>query len=78
MKEFIIGLKEGQKRFGETIAIIINSILLSLVYFIGVGLTSIFGKLIGKKFLDMNKKSNTYWEDLNLKGGSLSKAYRQF
>ena len=32
MKEFFIGFKEGQKKFAENIAVIINSILLSLVY----------------------------------------------
>ena len=47
--EFIRGFKEGQKSFGETIGIIINSILLSFVYLFGVGITFIFaGIFIGK------------------------------
>ena len=41
-KEFFKGLKKGQKKFGENIAGIVNSILLTFVYFIGIGLTSIF------------------------------------
>ena len=66
LKEFIDDLKEGQKLFGETLAIIVNSALLSLVYLVGIGLTSIIAKIFGKKFLDLNFEKKSYWEDLNL------------
>ena len=80
MKEFIRGFKEGQKKFGHDISLIVNTILLSLVYFIGFGLTSILGKLGGKNFLDLkiNKKAQTYWEDLNLFKRPIEEYYRQF
>ena len=80
MKEFIIGFNKGQKSFGEQIAIIVNSVLLSFVYFIGVGLTSIFAKIFGKHFLDLeiNGKRNSYWEDLNLNKKPVEEYYRQF
>ena len=68
IKKFIKGLKKGQKEFGETIATVVNSILLSVVYLLGVGLTFIFSRLFDKHFLDskidLNKK--TYWSNLNL------------
>ena len=38
-------LKKGQKIFGEDIAIIINSVLLTFVYFFGVGFTFLLAKL---------------------------------
>ncbi|MEK6860323.1 MAG: hypothetical protein AABX54_05920 [Nanoarchaeota archaeon] len=76
--EFLSGLKEGQKIFGKNIATIINSILLSIVYFIGVGLTSIFAKLFKKRFLDLEMNTGTYWEDLNLSKEDITKYYRQF
>jgi len=67
-KYFISGFKEGQKSFFETISVIVNSFLLTLVYIFGVGLTYLFSKITKKSFLelhfDQNKK--TYWEDLNL------------
>ncbi len=78
MNFFIKGFKEGMKVFGYNISIIINSILLSAVYIIGVGITSIIAKLSGKHFLDMKLRKETYWEDSDLKGGPKKDYYRQF
>ena len=78
-KEFFAGFKEGQKNFGESIAVIINSIVLSIVYFIGIGLTSVIMKLLGNTFLELevNKNSKTYWEELNLNKKPIEEYYRQ-
>lgn len=78
IKGFIDGFKEGQKNFGESIAVIINSVLLSIVYFVGVGLTSIIAKLLGRNFLGLEFKEGTYWEDLNLGKKERKEYYRQF
>lgn len=77
---FFKGLKKGQKEFGETIAIIVNSVLLSLVYFIGVGITFIFSRISGKHFLDLkpDKSKESYWEELNLGKEEMKEHYRQF
>ncbi len=77
---FIKGFKAGQKSFGETIAVLVNSILLSFVYFIGVGGTSILAKIFGKHFLDLkiNKQAQTYWQDLNLELKDKGDYYKQF
>tara|TARA_Y100000310_G_scaffold336305_1_gene420452 strand:- start:261 stop:503 length:243 start_codon:yes stop_codon:yes gene_type:complete len=80
MKIFIEGFKEGQSEFGETIAVIINSILLTFVYVFGVGLTSIIGKIMGKRFLHSEKEKNkkSYWKDLNLEKEKIENYYKQF
>lgn len=80
MKKFIEGFKEGQKEFGENIAIIVNSILLSIVYLLGFGLTSIFAKIFGKRFLELKQEENreSYWDELNLGKRPLEEYYRQF
>lgn len=80
IKEFLNEFKHGQKLFAETIAVLINSFLLTLVYFIGIGLTSITAKIFKKQFLDMkiSRKCNTYWEDLNLTKKPMEDYYRQF
>ena len=78
LKEFIDDLKEGQKLFGETLAIIVNSALLSLVYLVGIGFTSIIAKIFGKKFLDLNFEKKSYWEDLNLGKKEIKDYYKQF
>jgi len=78
--KFIEGFKEGQKRFGEPLGVIINSIILSVVYFIGVGITSVIAKIANKHFLELNKETNvkTYWEELNLTKRPMEEYYKQF
>jgi len=73
-------IKEGFKIYGEVIGTVINSFLLTIVYIFGVGLTSIFGKIVGKKFLDLNidKSKKTYWNELNIGDEDLESHYRQF
>ena len=80
MNEFFKGFKKGIKEFSDNIAIIVNSILLSIVYFIGVGTTSLFARIFKKHFLDtkISKEAKSYWKDLNLKKKPLKECYRQF
>jgi hypothetical protein len=77
LRQFFKGFKESFKEFGESIAGIINVVLLSIVYFIGVGITSIIAKVSGKHFLDMKTKKS-YWSDLDQKEKSIEEFYRQF
>ena len=79
LKQFFRGFRKGMKNFGNGIALIINSVLLAIVYFIGVGFTAVFAKLFRKHFLDMRlSKKETYWSDLNLKKKPMEEYYRQF
>jgi len=80
LKQFFKGFKKGFKDFGMNIANIINSLLLLIVYIIGVGLTSIVAKLVGKHFLEDKKPSNkkSYWKELGLKKKPTEEYYRQF
>jgi len=68
----------GQKFFGELIAVIINTILLSFVYFIGVGGTSIIAKISKKKFLEKEIGLETYWTDSEPIPIKLEDCYKQF
>ena len=78
--QFFKGVQKGFKEFGTNISIIINSFLLAIVYFIGVGITSLFAKLIRKHFLDMklSRIKKTYWSELNLEKQPIEEYYRQF
>jgi hypothetical protein len=78
MKQFLNGFKKGFQNFGHTISIIINSVLLLVVYLIGIGLTSLFAKIVGKHFIEMKFGKNSYWSDLNIKKRPLKEHYRQF
>ncbi|MDP3918386.1 MAG: hypothetical protein Q8Q35_00580 [Nanoarchaeota archaeon] len=76
---FFKSFKEGMNNFGQKIAIIINTALLSLVYIIGVGLTSLVAKILNKNFLDTKlSKDKSYWKDLNLKKKPIESYYKQF
>ena len=80
ISKFLHGIKEGFKGFGENITIIVNSLLLSVVYFIGVGATSLFARILKKRFLDtkISKQAKTYWQNLDLKKKKFDEYYRQF
>jgi len=79
MKQFYKGFKAGMRMFGENIVFIINTLLLTFVYLIGVGLTSILAKIMGKHFLDTKlSKKDTYWNNLKLKKKPIEEYYRQF
>lgn len=80
MRDFLKGFKQGFKNFGYLITIIVNSILLLIVYCLGVGLTSLVAKIVGKNFLQLNllKRKNTYWENLNLTKKKREEYLRQF
>jgi len=80
LREFFSGFKAGMQLFGHGIATIVNVTLLSVVYWIGVGITSMIAKIMGKRFLDMelDKKAKTYWKDYNLTKRPIEEYYRQF
>ena len=80
IKQLLKGFKRGLGLFGENISTIVNTLLLSVVFLIGIGLTSLFAKITGKVFLEMklSSKVDTYWLDLNQKVKSDDEYYRQF
>ena len=80
IREFFVGFKKGMENFGENLSVLVNSVLLFIVYIVGVGLTSIFAKISEKHFLEtkIQKYKNSYWSELNLKKESKDSYYRQF
>lgn len=62
----------------KIVSSIVNFILLSFVYFIGVGLTSLIAKISNKKFLDLKKENkDSYWEDKEV-SNKFEDHFRQF
>ena len=57
---FFSGFKSGFKEFGHRVNSGVTLIVLVPVYFIGVGLTSVIGRLARKNFLDTSSK-DSYW-----------------
>lgn len=78
MKSFFKGIKEGNKFFAEAITTLINTVILTIVYILGIGITAMIAKIIGKNFLELNTNNNTYWKDLNIEKKPKEHYYRQF
>jgi len=79
-KLFLNSVGKGMKQYGEKITAFVNTVLLLLVYIIGVGVTSIVARIFGKHFMERktSKKKASYWTDLNIKKQEREKYYRQF
>ncbi len=77
---FFKNFKKGMHEFGENIALIVNSLLLLIVYIIGVGMTSLISRLFGKKFMDtkLSRTKKSYWTDLKLSKKPIEEYYKQF
>jgi hypothetical protein len=69
----------GMHEFGSLIAIIVNSLLLSIAYVVGVGPTTLISKFFGKKFLEtrLTSESSTYWNDIEQKPIRMDDYFRQ-
>lgn len=80
LKYFLKGFRKGMQDFGQTISIIFNSLILTIIYLVGVGLTSLLAKIFKKKFLEtkLSKKQDSYWSDINLNNRKIEDYYKQF
>ena len=76
-KIFFSGLKKGFADFSHMIPSAVNFVLLLFIYTIGVGMISAFGKLFGKRYIDLKKKGSTWIKRKNQKM-AIGKFYRQF
>lgn len=79
LKEIVDGFKKGIHNFGSLITQLINTILLSIVYLFGVGVTAMIARFAGKDFLELKiKAKKSYWHTLNVSKKDIKKFYRQF
>ncbi len=76
---FAKGFLEGFKNFGLYFANVVNFILMFIVYFTAVALTSIAAKLKRKEFLDLGKgDKETFWIKREPETKSIEKLKRSF
>ena len=70
---------DGFKRFTKIINYVVNFVLLSVAYVIGIGIISVPSKIVKKHFLNTNKNSaDTYYINKKLGEESLERYYNQF
>lgn len=77
-KKIFHAIKKILEPIGKIISSIVNFILLGIVYFVGIGITSIIFKLFGKHFLDLKNNKASYWEERNLSKEPIEKYHRMY
>lgn len=80
IKSFLIGFRHGNKEFTSSLSTLISVILLSFIYFLGIGLTSILMKITGMDFIAKRPDLNTqsYWKTLDVSSKNINSYYRPF
>lgn len=80
LQQYSNDFKKGLTEFGLNFNALVNLIVLTLVYLLGIGPTSVVAKIFGKHFLSLkivrNKKS--YWVKLDKASDNISDHLRQF
>ena len=77
---FLRGFLSGFRHFGGIIVNIINTVLLTLVYFISVGPTALIYRWRGRRFFQVSPppQQESYWSDLKVQTQPIEAYYRQF
>ncbi len=78
--DFFSGWLEGFKEVGHTFVIFFNAIFLTIAYVLGIVITAVIARLVGKRFLDMEIRTTrpSYWCDHVVKSEPIKKYERQF
>ena len=67
------------EKITKPIGIVVSAILLTLVYFVVIGLAAMVGMIFRRDFIDSKKKGpDTYWKDADFSGSDIKKYYRQY
>lgn len=78
-KMFLKGLARGLTHTGHTITGIINTVLLLIIYFIGVGTAAIITKLAKQELIALEKKNTaTYYNDKKIETENIQEYYKQY
>ena len=77
MNQFVEGCRDGALRVGKNVALVVNTLLLVPVYFLGIGTSSLLVKLARKDPLG-NRGEDSYWNDLALGKRPMEEYHRQF
>ena len=77
---FLEGFKEGATVTGRKINFLVTTLILSLVFLIGLGPSAVIAKLFRKKFFEtkISKDTSTYWSKLNLESEPIEEYYKQY
>ena len=79
LKKVWDAIKTVLEPISKAVSAIVNFVLLLIVYFIGIGIVSVFAKLFRKHFLELKKQSKkTNWQEHKVTKQPLEQYYRTF
>ena len=78
LKKIWIAVRNILEPIAKTVSNIVNFILLSIVYFVGIGIVSISMKLSGKHFLELRQNKRSNWHEHKVTKEPLKNYYRTF
>lgn len=79
-KPRLLALRHGIELFGALINNVVVWAALFVVYVVGIGVTALFARLAGKKFLEMgiDHADESWWKPLNLSTESRERYFDMF
>jgi hypothetical protein len=75
---FFTGFREGFTAFGHRVNSVVTVIVLVPVYFVGIGLTAVLGRVTRKKFLVLKPEGSSYWLKVEEKEDNIDNCRRSF
>ena len=57
---FVRGFRDGMQKLGSNVNAAVNTVLLLIVYVIGIGPVSIIARMFGRSFLSMRPRRSTW------------------
>lgn len=70
---------DGSKSFGTIITNIINTVLLLIIYFVGIGLAALIVRITKQELMNIsNKRKHSYYKNELTEKGNLEEYYKQF
>lgn len=71
-------IKEALTVVGKKVSTVVNTILLGVIYIFVVGPLAIAARLMKKRFIQTEKKSETYWVKTDVGNKPVNRYYRQY
>lgn len=76
---FLDGFRHGFKSFGMIVTNIVNTVLLLLIYFVGVGFAALITRITSQKLMSVEKKkTNSYYKVNKTEKQNIEDFYKQY
>ncbi len=79
MKRILRSIWSGWKKFAHALGVFNTKVILTILYFIVIGISAVFGRIFSRDMLDRRfDNADSLWKPKSPAGCSLEEARRQF